>query len=132
MRTAWKATSTAFSKAVASDAEVSPSQPTVPSHRPRRICEVMTPELPRAPMSAPVVMALRISAPSAPMGRRARFPTTLSMVNDMLVPVSPSGTGNTLRRLISSLRAESALLAAAMAFWMSLEVKAVGMAGVSP
>ena len=48
----------------------------LPSHRPRKIWEVMTPELPRAPMRAPVVMALRISAPRAPMGRFATLLTT--------------------------------------------------------
>ncbi len=54
---------------------------------------MMTPELPRAPMRAPVVMAFRASAPEDPMGRRAMLVTTLSMVRDMFVPVSPSGTG---------------------------------------
>ncbi len=81
----------------------------------------MTPELPRAPMRAPVVMALRISAPVAPMGRLAALDTTLWMVSDMLVPVSPSGTGNTLRRLTSSLRSSRDLAAAATAFKMLLE-----------
>ena len=80
----------------------------------------MTPELPRAPMSAPVVMARRTSARSAPMGSAARLSTTEASVSDMLVPVSPSGTGNTLRRLISSLRSSSTLLAAATALMMSL------------
>ncbi len=47
--------------------------------------------------------------------------TTLSMVSDMFVPVSPSGTGKTLSRLTSSLRALRALLAAAMAFRTSLD-----------
>ena len=73
-------------------------------------------------MSAPVVIALRISAPSAPMGSRARFSTTVSSVSDMFVPVSPSGTGNTFRRLISSLRSLSVLLAAARALRRSLAV----------
>ena len=56
-----------------------------------------------------MVMAFRASAPEDPMGRRAMLVTTLSMVRDMFVPVSPSGTGNTFRRLTSSLRALSAL-----------------------
>ncbi len=60
----------------------------------------MTPELPRAPMSAPVVTALQISSPVAPIGSFARFVTTIWRVRDMLVPVSPSGTGNTFRSLM--------------------------------
>ena len=104
------------------DSAFTASWPAEPSHRPRRICDVMTPELPRAPMSAPLVMALRISAPEAPMGSLARFATTDSSVSDMFVPVSPSGTGKTFRRLTSSLRALRFLLAAAMAFTRSLLV----------
>ena len=104
------------------DSALTASKPLEPSHRPRRICEVMTPELPRAPMSAPVVMALRISAAEAPMDSLARLATTDSSVSDMFVPVSPSGTGKTLRRLTSSLRALRFLLAAAMALTRSLLV----------
>ena len=122
LRTAWNATSTACAKAASMLAASTVSYPALPSHRPRKICEVMTPELPRAPMSAPVVIALRISAPSAPMGSCARFSTTVCNVSDMLVPVSPSGTGNTFRRLISSLRSPSVLLAAARALRRSLAV----------
>ena len=120
LRTAWNATSTAEENAASMPA-ASSFWPTLPSHRPRKICEVMTPELPRAPMSAPVVIALRISAPSAPMGSCARFSTTVSNVSDMFVPVSPSGTGKTLRRLISSFRSLKVLLAAAMALRRSFE-----------
>ena len=72
-------------------------------------------------MSAPVVIALRISAPAAPMGRLARFSTTVSSVSDMFVPVSPSGTGNTFRRFTSSLRSSRTLAAAATAFSTLLE-----------
>ena len=122
LRTAWNATSTAWENAESMLSAFTASCPTLPSHRPRRICDVMTPELPRAPMRAPVVMALRISAPPAPMGRFARFSTTVSSVSDMFVPVSPSGTGKTFRRLISSLRSLSVLLAAAMALSRSFAV----------
>ncbi len=73
-------------------------------------------------MSAPVVMALRTSCALAPMARLATLPTTLWMVSDMFVPVSPSGTGNTFRRLTSSLRSSSVLAAAATAFRILLEV----------
>ena len=122
MRTAWNATSCDFANAASMLSAFSSSWPTLPSHRPRKICEVMTPEFPRAPMSAPVVIALRISAPAAPMGRLARFSTTVSSVSDMFVPVSPSGTGNTFRRLISSLRSLRVLLATAMALSRSFAV----------
>ena len=122
LRTAWNATSWAFARADSMDSALTASKPLEPSHRPRRICEVMTPELPRAPMSAPVVMALRTSAAEAPMGSLARLATTDSSVSDMFVPVSPSGTGKTLRRLTSSLRALRFLLAAAMALTRSLLV----------
>ena len=56
------------------------------------------------------------------MGSLARLATTDSNVSDMFVPVSPSGTGKTLRRLTSSLRALRFLLAAAMALTRSLLV----------
>ena len=56
------------------------------------------------------------------MGRLARFSTTVSSVSDMFVPVSPSGTGNTFRRLISSLRSLRVLLATAMALSRSFAV----------
>lgn len=103
------------------DSTSNSSKPWLPSHRPRRIWEVMTPELPRAPMRAPVVTALRMSAPEAPMGRFATLLTTDWMVSDMFVPVSPSGTGNTFRRFTSSLRSSRTLAAAATAFSTLLE-----------
>jgi hypothetical protein len=55
--------------------------------------------LPRAPISEPCEIALQTS------GIRVRSPTsehTDSIVSAMFVPVSPSGTGYTLRRLSSS------------------------------
>ena len=58
----------------------------------------MTPLLPRAPMRLPWLMALQVgSAPSSAFSSSA---TTASSVRAMLVPVSPSGTGYTLRRLM--------------------------------
>jgi hypothetical protein len=83
-----------------------------PSATPRRIWEVMTPELPRAPMSEPWVMAPAMASISASTERAASSFTTDWSVSDMLVPVSPSGTGNTLSLLISS--ALSATAATAM------------------
>ena len=61
----------------------------------------MTPELPRAPMSAPwasfAAMTLADVSLLSAMPRIAAC-----MVADMLEPVSPSGTGKTLRALIAS------------------------------
>ncbi len=69
---------------------------------PRRIWLVMTPELPRAPMSEPCVMALATASMGALAGRASTSFTTVLSVRLMLVPVSPSGTGKTLSLLISS------------------------------
>ncbi len=61
----------------------------------------MTPELPRAPMSDPWMTAWQV-APRSGDSRAAISLVTESMVRAMLVPVSPSGTGYTLRRLMNS------------------------------
>ena len=114
LRTAWKATATERCMAAAMASASTSSTPSKPSHRPRRIWLVMTPELPRAPMSEPWVTALHRALESAPMGSALTSLATDSMVSDMLVPVSPSGTGKTLRRLTSSLRSASAAAADAM------------------
>ncbi len=58
---------------------------------PRRIWDRITPELPRAPMSDPWLMALHVAAMSGPAATSSA--TTDSRVSAMLVPVSPSGTG---------------------------------------
>ena len=57
------------------------------------------PELPWAPMSDPWAMAWDTSSSDEVP---SRAPTTDSMVRDMLVPVSPSGTGYTLSRFRDS------------------------------
>ncbi len=121
LRTAWNATSTARLNDAAIDPASKRSQSSLPSQRPRRICEVMTPELPRAPMSAPDTMAFLTSARPASAGSAFRPATTLSSVSDMFVPVSPSGTGKTLSLLISSLRLESSAEAWAIALTMSVD-----------
>ena len=73
----------------------------VTSARPRRICDRITPEFPRAPRSAP--SASRPARPTRSRSSRPSVPATAArMVNSMLVPVSESATGKTLRRLISS------------------------------
>jgi len=66
---------------------------------PRSTCDRITPELPRAPMSEPWLMALHTAAMSSTPSSSA---TTDSIVKAMLVPVSPSGTGYTLSRLSTS------------------------------
>ena len=89
---------------------------------PRRIWLVMTPELPRAPMSEPCVMALAMSSIVASAGRAWTSPTTVLSVRDMLVPVSPSGTGKTLSLLISSARSATTLAAAGKQVRMTVEI----------
>ena len=64
----------------------------------------MTPELPRAPRSR----ALAVAFAATPTAEWAFFPISSAaapMVMDILVPVSPSGTGKTLSSLISCFRA---------------------------
>ncbi len=69
---------------------------------PARIWLVMTPELPRAPMSAPKLAAWATRSASAPAPARSASSRAARTVASMLVPVSPSGTGKTLSELISS------------------------------
>ena len=77
------------------------SFPPSPSAMPRKICEAMTPELPRAPMRAPklIAVATRSADCSATPSASARAARTVA---SMLLPVSPSGTGKTFRALTSS------------------------------
>ena len=59
---------------------------------PRKIWLVITPELPRAPMSAPKLIAAAIRSagpPAAPSASSSAAWTVASMFE----PVSPSGTG---------------------------------------
>ena len=62
----------------------------------------MTPELPRAPMSAPKLAAWATRSASASAPARSASSRAARTVASMLVPVSPSGTGKTLSELISS------------------------------
>ncbi len=60
----------------------------------------MTPELPRAPRSR----AEALTEAALPMDWAGFFfasAAAVPMVRDMLVPVSPSGTGNTFRSLMA-------------------------------
>ena len=104
LRTALKDTFTPLRSAAAMSAVVAsgPLASARPSATPRRIWLVMTPELPRAPISEPWVMAWATSDMVASLGRASTSLTTVPSVSDMFVPVSPSGTGNTLSLLISS------------------------------
>ena len=71
------------------------------SVKPRRKCASIIPELPRAPSTAARAMVRAVSGSDAsPSARRAS--ATARRVRLKLVPVSPSGTGKTLIRLISS------------------------------
>ena len=99
--TALYAVSTALSKLSASTAASSVSCSRATLVNPRRSCERITPELPRAPRSDPVEMLLQ----TAVMSSRSVFSTSAAadmIVIVMLVPVSPSGTGNTFNSLITS------------------------------
>ena len=71
------------------------------SARPTRICDMMTPELPRALATAPSAMARVTATTSASTGRAVTTSAADRMVNSMLLPVSESGIGKTLRSLIS-------------------------------
>src|SRR4030081_356149 len=73
----------------------------MPRLKPRKICERMTPELPRAPIRAPWLARLAIAERSASSTSRMSSIADCN-VRSMLVPVSPSGTGNTLSASTSS------------------------------
>src|SRR5690348_12917747 len=82
----------------------------------------MTPELPRAPISAPresfsAMTAAESSSESAISLVAARI------VSDMLVPVSPSGTGKTLSALMASRCCSSQAWPARIAFLRSCPLK---------
>ena len=78
------------------------SAPASARENPRRICERMTPELPRAPRSEPSEAAAATSATVSPLHSLISL-TAPCMVMNMFVPVSPSGTGKTLSESISAL-----------------------------
>ena len=83
------------------------------SHRPLTICERITPELPRAPIREPLVTAAATSAMlSASLCWSSS--STARTVSARLVPVSPSGTGYTLRSLMTPRSASMAAREASM------------------
>ena len=67
------------------------------------IWDRITPELPRAPFSAPADRAIAVLTTSADFASVLASASAERMVNSMFAPVSESATGNTLRRLISSM-----------------------------
>src|SRR5579875_3884979 len=93
-----------------------------PCARPRSVCERMTPELPRAPNSAPCASFAAIT-PAAVSLLAAMSRVAACIVLDMLEPVSPSGTGKTLRALMASLCSSSHAAPAIMAFFRSCPSK---------
>src|SRR3984957_5127706 len=72
-----------------------------PWAKPRRICDRITPLLPRAPMSDPCAAAARTESTAEGAGASPASSTADRSVRYMFEPVSPSGTGKTLRSLIS-------------------------------
>ncbi len=59
---------------------------------PRKIWLVMTPELPRAPINAPKLIAAAIRSAGWPAAASASSSAALTVAS-MFDPVSPSGTG---------------------------------------
>jgi len=82
---------------------VSAAAVAVTSAMPRRICDKITPELPRAPFSAPADSAAAARAAHAERPCAFSSANAERIVNSMLAPVSESATGKTLSRLISSM-----------------------------
>src|SRR2546421_7512133 len=77
-------------------------RPPRPWANPRSTCERMTPLLPRAPISDPWAAACITFAAERSSGNRWESSTADRRVRYMFDPVSPSGTGNTLRSLTAS------------------------------
>src|SRR5438034_2008909 len=73
----------------------------MPTLKPRKIWDRITPELPRAPISAPCAARLAMAERSGSSSPRMSSTADCS-VKSMLVPVSPSGTGKTLSASTSS------------------------------
>ncbi len=101
--TALYAVSTALSKASAHSATVTSLFSRAILQKPRKSWDMMTPEFPLAPRRDPEEMALQIAFISAFSPRPVTSRTAETTVMVMLVPVSPSGTGNTFSSLIQAL-----------------------------
>ena len=102
----YEATLAAFNAAATSGALATP--PATPRNLltiPRITWLRITPLFPRAPINDPWAMASHVP-PMSTAAPSSSF-TTASRVRAMLVPVSPSGTGYTFRRLMPSMWARS-------------------------
>ena len=103
-------------KALARTVTVIVSSPAISFVKPLKSWDKITPELPRAPRREPEDNALAME----PMEGSAMAATSLAaamMVIVILVPVSPSGTGNTFNSLIHSFFASRFLAAERTAVW---------------
>ena len=69
--------------------------------KPLKSCERITPELPLAPLKEPLDIALAIFSIVGSSTKFTAFTADIA-VRVIFVPVSPSGTGNTLSSLILS------------------------------
>jgi hypothetical protein len=99
--TALYAVSTALSQADARIAALISSYSLMTLANPLNSCDRITPEFPRAPLSEPEDIAFARET----MSGSAMAATSLAadmIVMDILVPVSPSGTGKTFNSLIHS------------------------------
>ena len=99
--TALYAVSVALCVALAMSSTVKLSSPDISFVNPLNSCERITPELPLAPLNEPVAIAFA----SVSISGTAIAPTSFAadiIVSVILVPVSPSGTGNTFKSLIHS------------------------------
>ena len=91
-----------MSKASESSGMVSCSLPLMLLVKPRRSWDRMTPEFPLAPRREPLETALHSAVMSAFSPNADTSLAADMMVMVILVPVSPSGTGNTFNSLIHS------------------------------
>ena len=74
----------------------------MPCESPRKIWDKITPEFPLAPIRAPLLNAFAIS-PQLSLSSERACSLADFIVKNILIPVSPSGTGKTLRALTKSL-----------------------------
>ena len=75
--------------------------PSHPLEKPRKICDKITPEFPRAPINKPLAKAAA-KTPTWSLVDSRSYLAPLAIDILILVPVSPSGTGNTFNELINS------------------------------
>ena len=129
--TAEYATRVPFSSARANTLLFTSSNFLISAQIPRNSCERMTPELPRAPLSAPLETESHSSERRLEVQRFISF-TADWMVSDIFVPVSPSGTGNTLSESTFALFISSTLAPAAISLRSSVPPMVFGMELLSP